>query len=65
MTPTEAADTVVPFGPHTGRTLREVFNTDKGYLTGLDLNACPPDLAKAINIMMDAYFKTKGGKTKC
>lgn len=65
MTPTEAADTVVPFGPYTGRTLREVFNTDKGYLTGLDLNACPPDLAKAINIMMDAYFKTKGGKTKC
>ena len=62
MSPTEAADMVISFGPYAGATLRDVYGKDKHYLLGLDLNACPVELAKAINIMMDALMKSKGAR---
>lgn len=60
MSPTEAADMIIPFGPYTGSTLRDVYGKDKHYLLELNLNTCPAELAKAIKIMMDALMKSKG-----
>ncbi len=61
MTPKEAADCVLPFGPYSGQTLREVFNTDKAYLNTLNFDGVPEDITNAVKIMLDAYRKTVKG----
>lgn len=55
VTPKEAADFVLPFGDYRGKTLREVFNADKKYLTWfLGQEGYSPEVKNKIRIMLGA-----------
>lgn len=59
MTPTDAANTVIKFGKHKGKTIREIYKEDKQYINWLSNNAKDPVLKQAIQIVLDGLKEHK------
>lgn len=59
MTPTDAANTVIKFGKHKGKTIREVYKEDKQYIGWLLNNAKDPILKQAVQIVLDELKEHK------
>ena len=59
MTPTDAANTVIKFGKHKGKTIREVYKQDKQYISWLLNNAKDPILKQAVQIVLDELKEHK------
>lgn len=62
MTPTDAANTVIKFGKHKGKTIREVYKEDKQYINWLGNNAKDPVLKQAAQIVLDGVKEYKAKK---
>ena len=53
MTPTDAANTVIKFGKHKGKTIREVYRNDKQYIQWLANNAKDQVMKQAAQTVLD------------